>query len=115
MTPLRKDSTSGHWGDNLARIRLNPPGASFTLERRDRNGMIWFRVLTEDEDSPLTLREAAEVLQVDPATVHRLVAGGTLKAQKRAGVQVLRFRDVVRVATERGIQVNRPKGVFLRG
>ena len=77
--------------------------------------MVWTRVLREEENSPLTLREAAGLLRIDPATANRMFASGRLKARKRSGVYVLRFRDVVREARERGIELGLRKGPFLRG
>ena len=100
--PRRRDSTWAEWGPPPGEYSQNPPKKDLvTLCRRDRNGFVWFRRVMIDDW--VTISEAANILMVDPATAWKWSQeGGPLPVTIRRNLRLVRFRDVLKLAEERG-------------
>ena len=110
--PRRRDATWAEWGPPPGVYRTNPPEYEVTLQRRDRNGLVWFRRVTLKDW--VTVSEAANILGVNPATAWLWTKKGNyLPTKKRRGHQFVRFSHVVKLAEERGTAPPLTKGKFL--
>lgn len=76
-----------------------PIGAAVIVVR-DRTGFQYRREVGLDDF--VSVREAAQLLQLPAMTVHRWVKKRELKSSKRNGFTIIRLRDVLRAAQERG-------------
>ena len=76
-----------------------PLGAAVTV-LRDRAGFQYRRDVGLDDF--VSVREAAQLLQLPAMTIHRWVKKRELKSSKRNGFTIIRLREVVRAAQERG-------------
>jgi len=79
--------------------RRNPIAAAVIVVR-DRIGFEYERQVGLDD--LVSVREAAALLGLSMMTVNRWVRKGDLKSSKRGGFSVIRLRDVLRKAKERG-------------
>lgn len=75
-----------------------PIGAAVIIVR-DRTGFQYRREVGLDDF--VSVREAAQLLQLPAMTVHRWVKKRELKSSKRNGFTIIRLRDVLRTAHER--------------
>jgi len=75
-----------------------PIGAAVIVVR-DRTGFQYRREVGLDDF--VSVREAAQLLQLPAMTVHRWVKKRELKSSKRNGFTIIRLRDVLRAAQER--------------
>ncbi|MFN0177200.1 MAG: helix-turn-helix domain-containing protein [Gemmatimonadales bacterium] len=66
---------------------------------RDRTGFEYRRDVGLDDH--VSVREAAQLLQLPAMTVHRWVKRRDLKSSKRNGFTIIRLREVLRIAQER--------------
>ncbi len=76
-----------------------PIGAAVVVVR-DRTGFQYRRDVGLDDY--VSVREAAQLLQLPAMTVHRWVKKRELKSSKRNGFTVIRLREVLRAAQARG-------------
>ena len=108
--PRRPESSWAEWGPPPGEYRQNPPQTDqVTLYRRDRNGFVWLRRVMLDDW--VTISEAANILKVDPATAWKWSQeGGPLPVTIRKNLRLIRFREVLKLAEERGTAPPPPKG-----
>jgi len=78
---------------------LQPIGAAVVVVR-DRTGFEYRRDVGLDDY--VSVREAAQLLQLPAMTVHRWVKKRALRSSKRNGFTIIRLREVLRAAQERG-------------
>ncbi|MDX2059829.1 MAG: helix-turn-helix domain-containing protein [Gemmatimonadales bacterium] len=76
-----------------------PIGAA-TIVVRDRTGFEYRRDVGLDDY--VSVREAAQLLQLPVMTVHRWVRTKAIKSSRRNKFTIIRLREVLRAAQERG-------------
>ena len=114
MSAVRKGEGEGGWKRAeivlvVPKVWPNPPGESFDIERRTRDGRVWTARITP-QSVPLSVSELASVLQVSRPTVHRWVNEGTVKFLQRRGTTRIPFAEVYRLLVQyRGFPEGRGK------
>lgn len=90
------------WHDRIHTHEGRPerPIGAAVIVVRDRTGFQYRRDVGLDDY--VSVREAAQLLQLPAMTVHRWVKKRELKSSKRNGFTVIRLREVLRAAQERG-------------
>jgi hypothetical protein len=90
------------WHDRLHTRAGRPhrPIGAAVFVVRDRTGFEWRRDVGLDDF--VSVREAAQLLQLPTMTVHRWVKTRVLKSSKRNGFTTIRLRQVLLAAQQRG-------------
>ena len=99
--------------EELLRRNRGDVGEWAVVEIRNRIGFKYERVVGESEY--MSQKEAAELLGVEVMTVSRWVRGGELSSRKRNGFSVVRLRDLLKLAAQRGLKVRRRGRLFVLG